>query len=269
MCHFCTEQILNDSDGVPGSLFEAPFLNKQNLEISQFYILGMKKFFLTVSVVLSAAVSLSAQSYSWNEGWTVGASGGYSIYAGEHNRQLNLKFVSAFSADLFVGKWFNPFIGTRLTFTDFEERGATKESYIKQDANGAPVHIGLDHLKKNYSSGAQWLFLQQFNAMNLHADFMVNVSNLFGSDDKIDSHIWNAVPYVGLGFPYVLSNYGKSSGISFSVVAGLFNSFPVYKNLSVTADLCAALLDDSFDGETGGLPLEGYANVKLGISYSF
>lgn len=228
----------------------------------------MKKFVLSAVLSVFAAVSLSAQTDTTTTSWFVNVAGGASIYAGEHTRQLKITNITSYSADIAVGKWFNPFIAARVVFSDFNEKGATFESYFKQDSNGAPIRVGVGGLKKNYSPGAQHLFSQQFNAMNLHADFMVNVSNLFGSSEKTDKHFWNAIPYVGLGFPYIFTP-GKSGGIPLSVNGGLYNCFPVSDKIDITADFRAVLLDERFDGETGGMSLEGYAGVNIGISYKF
>lgn len=237
----------------------------------------MKKLILSAAIILSAALSVSAQSQSNSQSqsccndksWFVNVAGGASIYGGEHNRQLKLTKLVSYAGDLSVGKWFNPYIAARVSFSDINAKGATWESYIKQDNNGAPVHVGTDALKKNYDKGAQWLYSQQFNAMNLHADIMVNLSNLFGSDEKVGQHTWNASPYVGLGFPYVLSSNGKSAGLPLAVNAGLYNAFPVSEKLDIIADLRGVLLDEEFDGETGDSPLEGYSSLTIGVSFKF
>lgn len=224
----------------------------------------MKKLILSAAIILSAALSVSAQS------WFVNVAGGASIYGGEHNRQLKTTKLITYAGDLSAGRWFNPYIGARLSFSDFNAKGATWESYIKQDANGKPVHVNdINALKKNYDSMAQFLFAQQFNAMNLHADIMVNLSNLLGSDEKIDQHTWNASPYVGLGFPYVLSSNGKSAGLPLAVNAGLYNAFPVSEKIDIIADLRGVLLDEEFDGESGDSKLEGYSSLTIGVSFKF
>lgn len=238
----------------------------------------MKKLILSAAIILSAALSVSAQSQSNSQSqsccndksWFVNVAGGASIYGGEHNRQLKLTKLVSYAGDLSVGKWFNPYIAARVSFSDINAKGATWESYIKQDANGKPVHVNeINALKKNYDSMAQFLFAQQFNAMNLHADIMVNLSNLFGSDEKVGQHTWNASPYVGLGFPYMLSSNGKSAGLPLAVNAGLYNAFPVSEKLDIIADLRGVLLDEEFDGETGDSPLEGYSSLTIGVSFKF
>lgn len=238
----------------------------------------MKKLILSAAIILSAALSVSAQSQSNSQSqsccndksWFVNVAGGASIYGGEHNRQLKLTKLVSYAGDLSVGKWFNPYIAARVSFSDINAKGATWESYIKQDANGKPVHVNeINALKKNYDSMAQFLFAQQFNAMNLHADIMVNLSNLFGSDEKVGQHTWNASPYVGLGFPYMLSSNGKSAGLPLAVNAGLYNAFPVSEKLDIIADLRGVLLDEEFDGESGDSKLEGYSSLTIGVSFKF
>lgn len=251
----------------------------------------MKKLFLSVVVVFSVAFSLSAQSqtqpesqveiksdsqpkaksqsYDFSEGWFVNIAGGLNSYAGEHTRQLKAKSIVSYAADFSVGKWFNPYIAARLSFADFNVRGATFESYIKQENSGAPVHIGDAGLKKRHDRGAEWLLAQEFNAMNLHADFMYNLSNLFGSVDMLGLHFWNAIPYVGLGFPYALSSRGKSTGIPLDITVGFYNSFPLSDKIEFTTDFRGVLLDEGFDGEVGGLPLEFYTSFTVGVTYIF
>ena len=57
-----------------------------------------------------------------------------------------------------------------------------------------------------------------------------------------------------------------------------FCFFPFFKFLEKAAiwaipdrnnDTKTVLLDERFDGETGGMSLEGYAGVNIGISYKF
>ena len=256
----------------------------------------MKKFIISAVVLLSAAICLSAQekaekensiakdvvvavsrAYDIKGGWFTSVGGGFQIYGGDHNRQLKIGNLISPAADVSVGKWFNPFVAARVSYNGLQANGATHPhdptnprggaSYIRQDENGKPMSA-LPYLKKNYDSGAQVLYLQRFNFMNIHADVMVNLSNLLGNAIMVNHHLWNASPYVGIGFPYVLTD-GNSDGLPISVNAGLYNAFAINDKIDAVVDLRGAMLDDEFDGEPGGRKLEGVVGATFGISYKF
>ena len=238
----------------------------------------MKKLIVSAAVILTSVFVLSsqnlnAQSYASNEGWYASVAGGINVYGSEHNKELVATKLIAPAGDLAVGKWFNPYISARLSLNFLGANGATYaygdggSSFIKQNSDGSPVKAN-EFLKNKYDGGSEWLYLQQFYYLDIHADIMVNVSNLFGGAKKVNKHFWNACPYVGLGFPKVVT-YGSSEGLPLSVNAGLYNAFAVNDKIDVIAEIRGAILDEGFDGEVGGRKLEGHAGMTFGICYKF
>lgn len=151
-----------------------------------------------------------------------------------------------------IGKWFTPGMGIRLMYSGLSSKGFGQagDSYIsgKPDANG--------------------FYKQKFNYMNIHADAMFNLSNLFcGYNEK---RVYNAIPYVGLGMVRRLEkdNNGQKN-LHLGVNTGLVNRFCVAKAWDVNLEIGALIMRDEFDSKRAGKKTDAVLSISAGVTYNF
>lgn len=182
--------------------------------------------------------------------WFVSVGGGAQIYFGDHDKQASFGNRLGGALDIAVGKWFTPGIGVRLMYSGLQVKGATQ----------AGIHSTGDYL----GADKGWTYKQKFNMWNVHADVMFNLSNLLcGYNEK---RIYNCSPYIGIG---AASATSKPKNADVTGHVGIFNSFRVSKAIDINLDLRGMLVNDDFDGETGGRGGEGMFTATVGLTYKF
>lgn len=227
----------------------------------------MKKIFLTLLVALSAS-ALYAQTTEqvivdenkhrfitngfWDN-WFIQAGAGAQMYFGDHNKELEFgdRLTPAF--ELAGGKWFTPAFGTRLMLQGFSYKGATQNG-AHSTGEGVP---GKD-------SHGYWLTYQKYEFLNLHVDFMFNLSNIISGYRQ--DRFWDVQPYVGVGY---ITTWDEPSNSSVTYDAGILNALRLSDKFDINIDVRAGMLNDTFEGERGGRDHEGYLSATLGLTYNF
>lgn len=168
---------------------------------------------------------------------------------GDHEKQMKFADRLSPALDVAIGKWFTPGIGIRFMYSGLSWKGVTQNGAY---GNG-----------KVYDA-SKWLEEQEANYFNLHGDVLFNLSNLFcGYNEK---RIWNVSPYVSLGWARML-DAPKTNEITGSL--GLINSFRLCSSLDLQIDVRGTVMNDRFDGETGGRSAEGILSATVGLTYKF
>lgn len=187
------------------------------------------------------------------DNWFIGIAGGAQVYYGDHDNKCDFVDRIAPAAEIAVGKWITPGFGVRIMYSGLQQKGATQ--------NGA--HSTGDEVPGKGGYG-YWLTKQKFNMGNLHADLMLNCSNMFfGYNEK---RIWNCSPYLGIGWARV---YDSPSAKEVAANIGIYNSFRLCAALDANIDIRGMYVADRFDGENGGKFSEGMWSVTAGITYKF
>lgn len=177
----------------------------------------------------------------------VGVAGGVNLYFGENDSEGKFGKRLAPALDIHVGKWFTPSIGARVGYAGLQAKGWTTAGTI-------------------YAKGADGgLFQEKFGVMYLHADAMWNFSNAV-SGYKED-RTWNFVPYAGVGWARSYGNDTHDNEIGFDI--GLLNVVRLCKSLDLTLEARCLLVNQRFDGVTGGRIGEGMLSVTAGLAYKF
>ena len=115
-----------------------------------------------------------------------------------------------FNAEIFLGKWFTPVVGTRFGY------------------KGGTDNFGFDDKKyssKRFESGEQIRFGY------FHGDFLLNVSNAIGGYKE--NRKWSFIPYLGGGI------FGLNDGhtdIKAAVSAGLYNEIRLSRAVKLYLD---------------------------------
>lgn len=216
----------------------------------------MKKCIVAMMMALCCVPAMAQnENGEFESKWFVNAGVGVLSYLGDHNKQLKHGERITPALDIAVGRWFTPVLGARLMYSGLSAKGATM--------NGAHATGDKANIKDNASSGAQFLQNQKFNFANLHADLMLNVTNLFLGYNE--NRVLDLTPYVGVG--YACAKAPSENSMTFN--AGLLTSFKVTPAVDINIDVRAASVKDAFDGEIGDNKSEGFWSVAVGAAYKF
>ena len=177
----------------------------------------------------------------------VGIAGGINLYFGEHDSQGKFGKRLAPALDIHVGKWFTPSIGARVGYTGLQAKGWTT--------------AGTMYAKKQ---DGDW-FEEKFGVSYLHADALWNFSNAVGGYKE--ERTWNFVPFAGVGWARSYGNDTHDNEIGFDV--GLLNVVRLCKALDLTLEARCLLVNQRFDGVSGGRIGEGMLSVTAGLAYKF
>lgn len=187
------------------------------------------------------------------DNWFVSVGGGGQLYFGDHDHQLQLGQWISPAVDVAVGKWFSPELGMRLMYSGLSVRGATQNGThsLGTEIKGKPWH-------------GYWLKNSRFGFFFIHADVMLNLSNVIGGYKE--KRVYNISPYLGVG---VMRAYDAPTATEFALNAGLMNSFRITPALDINLDIRGAMVSDRFDGEAGGRSGEGLLTASVGLTYKF
>ena len=174
----------------------------------------------------------------------VGVAGGVNLYFGENDSEGKFGKRLAPAMDIHVGKWFTPSIGARVGYAGLQAKGWTSAGTLyAKSADGG-------------------LFREKFGVMYLHADAMWNFSNAVSGYKE--SRTWNFVPFVGVGWARSYGNDAHDNEIGFD--AGLLNVVRLCSSLDLTLEARCLLVNQRFDGVTGGRTGEGMLSVTAGLA---
>ena len=177
----------------------------------------------------------------------VGVAGGVNLYFGENDSEGKFGKRLAPALDIHAGKWFTPSVGARVGYAGLQAKGWTTANSI-------------------YARGADGnLFKEKFGVMYLHADAMWNLSNALSG--YREDRTWNFVPYAGVGWARSYGNDTHDNEIGFDI--GLLNVVRLCKSLDLTIEARCLLVNQRFDGVSGGRLGEGMLSVTAGLAYKF
>lgn len=222
----------------------------------------MKKVFL-LSVVMLCAIFTYAQSetiidiqskrgpYVTNrffDNWFITAGGGVQVYIGENDSYGSLGKRLAPALDISLGKWITPAAGVRFQYSGLQAKGW---SY-----GVTPYSDGL--VSDN-------VYKEKFNVMNLHADFLWNISNAI-SGYRSD-RFWDFIPYVGFGWARSWANEDDRNEMAANV--GLLHNLRLSDAFDISIDMRLMVVNQRFDFVSKGSAFEGMGSVTAGITYNF
>ena len=174
----------------------------------------------------------------------------------------NLGFNAVFSpgVEAYVGKWFSPNFGARVSggwnnYTRWTDRSNT---------------YGLT-VDEAYDNGTDVIYRSRFAFAQIRGDFMWNITNNFmGVDPK---RIWDVIPYfaAGIGYEFNPEDSGSRRFDFFSGI-GVINTFRVSERVSINLDLRALHLSErpytmtnKHDAITPSVTLGATYNIRPGV----
>ncbi len=167
---------------------------------------------------------------------------GAAIYLGGQNADFSKRIVPMY--EIGIGKWITPTIGVRLlgNYSPYMRQYSTKYS--------SPFNVSNT--------------LQKFSFINVHADFMWNISNALGGYKE--SRVYEIIPYVGFGWAHIEGTTNKKNNNEISTNVGILNKFRVSRTVDINLDLHSAILHGNADGSTINNKIDIPVGASLGIT---
>ncbi|MCK9627557.1 MAG: OmpA family protein [Bacteroidales bacterium] len=213
----------------------------------------MRRELLTL-VILMVACTLFAQkevtrgpflTNGFGDNWFVSIGFGGNVYAGENDSELGFGDRIATALDISAGKWLTPSMGLRLQYAGINAKGKAPANSMFADNNGN----------------------EEFNIMNLHADYMFNIHNAF-LGYRAD-RTWELIPFLGFGWAQATKSGIDNKSNELAASAGLLNKFRISDAVDFNLELRGMIANQRLDGVEGGTRAEGMASATVGFSYKF
>ena len=216
----------------------------------------MKKVSLLLCLAL-ASLSMTAQESGtsrdagrkatfarngFGDNWFIGAGAGASVYFGPEDQHASFLDRMTVNPTVFVGKWFNPYLGGRLAF------------------QGGKIHS---------FSGNEAQNMYSMSHMNAHVDFMFNATNYFCNYKE--DRFYNFIPTVGIGYDRSANRmkdffkHRQFNGPTFN--ASLLNTFRINERLSAYVEVGGFIVENRFDRgpKNGNSHWNGIMNGNAGL----
>jgi len=224
---------------------------------------------LTCCISEMVSAQVAEQTFDDNRGqWFIGLGLGPRIYFADHAKQLDLIDRLTLGADLYVGKWWGPYVGTRIGASFQTLKGATQEGFHKVPEPGGGFYPPV---------AGHRLWRQQFDAWHFYGDLLFNVSNIFQGPD--DFRFWDLIPFIGIGH---VNTWDKPAGHEVSFSIGLLNSLQLSRTVDLNFDIRGAMFKERFKvgsenfpaklkdiHDTGERPMDGILSVNVGVTFHF
>ena len=204
----------------------------------------------TTETVEYSTDKYKVETNSFWSNWFISAGAGAQFYVGEWDSKLSFGKRLSPSVDVNIGKWFTPGIGVRFGYNGVSAKGATPKVGLSTGEEIGGANSGVYKSKLHYYS--------------FRGDAMFNLSNILcGYSEK---RLYSFIPYAGFG---VMKATTGSKQTEFAGHLGLLNTFRLCPALDLNLDLRGTLVEDDFDGETGGCRGEGMFSATIGLTYKF
>lgn len=204
----------------------------------------------TTETVEYSTDKYKVETNSFWSNWFISAGAGAQFYVGEWDSKLSFGKRLSPSVDVNIGKWFTPGIGVRFGYNGVSAKGATPKVGLSTGEEIGGANSGV--------------YKSKFHYYSFRGDAMFNLSNILcGYNEK---RLYSFIPYAGFG---VMKATTGSKQTEFAGHLGLLNTFRLCPALDLNLDLRGTLVEDDFDGETGGCRGEGMFSATIGLTYKF
>ncbi len=222
----------------------------------------MKKVFLVLAVSLFGLTAFAQDEtvieiqkkngpYVTNgfwDNWFISAGGGVQVYFGANDTYGDFGKRVAPALDVSLGKWITPSAGVRLQYSGLKAKGWT---------NGLlPYSEG--------KADSRGFYKESFNTMNLHADFLWNISNAIGGEND---RFWNLIPFAGMGWARSYGNGTNEDEIA--VTVGLLHNWRLSDALDMNIEMKSMLVNQRFAFTNTDKELNALGSLTIGLTYKF
>ena len=176
-----------------------------------------------------------------SDNWFISIAGGVSLLDGDENSNADFGDRLNFAPQLSLGKWFSPYLGTRLQL------------------NGGALN-GFEGRNAEYKEDHDYIAA--------HVDLMWDVTNYFGKYDA--NRLFRAIPWVGIGYAQRFKTDGdvphqRTESPSFN--AGILTAFRLNSNFDLNVEFQASLLNEDFNRVAMNHLTDCVMQLSAGITY--
>ena len=183
------------------------------------------------------------------DNWFISAGGGVQVYFGDDDSHGSLGKRLAPALDISAGKWITPSVGVRVQYSGLKAKGWSEGISTYSEGN----------------ADNKGFYKEKFNTMNIHGDFLWNISNAIGGE-RVD-RFWNFVPYAGFGFARSEGNGTSKNEIAAN--AGLLHNLRISDAVDISIDMRTMFVNQRFAYSSGNDGVNVLATVTAGITYKF
>lgn len=183
------------------------------------------------------------------DNWFLSAGGGAQIYFGQSDTYGDFGKRLAPALDVSIGKWITPSVGVRFQYSGLKAKGWT--------FGELPYSEG--------TADAKGYFKEKFNTMNLHADFLWNISNAIGGE-RVD-RFWNVSPYVGMGLARSSGNGSDKNELA--VTVGILHNWRLSDALDMNIEMKSMFVNQRFAFTQGSKGVNALGSLTVGLTYKF
>jgi len=200
-------------------------------------------------IIVSVHAQNNGERYVTNgfwDNWFISAGGGSNIYFAKENNRLDFNDRITPALDFSVGKWILPVLGVRMQYAGLSAKGT---------GYGITSFAGDNALPGQFNK-------IDFNLLHLHADAMLNISDLFGRY-RADRR-WEFIPFAGVGWARAYDSDGNSNEVAVSL--GLLNKILLNDRWDLNLEMRTMAVNQRFDMVMGGR-VDALASLSVGVSY--
>ena len=183
------------------------------------------------------------------DNWFISAGGGAQVYFGQSDGHGSFGDRIAPALDVSVGKWITPSVGVRLQYSGLQAKGWSYGVLPYSEGN----------------ADAQGYYKEKFNTMNLHADFLWNISNAIGGERT--DRFWNVSPYVGMGWARSSGNGTNKDELAANL--GILHNWRLSDALDINIDMRGMFVNQRFAFNNRNGAVDVLAAVTVGLTYKF
>lgn len=222
----------------------------------------MKKVFLVLMVSLFGIAAFAQDEtvielqgkrgpYVTNEiwdNWFISAGGGAQVYFGQSDGHGSFGKRIAPALDVSLGKWITPSVGVRFQYSGLQAKGWSYGLLPYSEGN----------------ADSEGYYKEKFNTMNLHADFLWNISNAIGGERD---RFWNVSPFAGMG--WARSSGNGTNKDELAVTVGLLHNWRLSDAVDMNIEMKSMFVNQRFAFNKRNNGVDALASVTVGLTYKF
>lgn len=209
----------------------------------------MKRSLLLIAIIVLSSSAFSQVYPGFRPTWYLSFGAGSQVYVGEYDKMAPIFQRITPAIDLSLGRWFTPSLGARIHYSGFNAKGATLS-----------IHPYAD--EESFENG---FYKESFEVTNIHVDFLFNYTQERRAYYANEG--FQIIPFLGFGWVHSTKNGTSFSSDKIGANTGVIGKVVLSKKTDFNTEIRAMLVNESFDGVTGGRWGEGMLTITLGFSF--
>ena len=182
------------------------------------------------------------------DNWFISVGGGAQVYFGQSDGHGSFGKRIAPALDVSLGKWITPSVGVRFQYSGLQAKGWSYGLLPYSEGN----------------ADSEGYYKEKFNTMNLHADFLWNISNAIGGERD---RFWNVSPFAGMG--WARSSGNGTNKDELAVTVGLLHNWRLSDAVDMNIEMKSMFVNQRFAFNKRNNGVDALASVTVGLTYKF